>query len=227
MQKPRRGPGQARRCPGARMTGKAQSPPPGCGRIVLRLRYAFKGRCARRATRTRESAWLTSTRISPWHLPPANGPAAVSPMGESGTPGPQAGREGARRGRVARMTATGTATAAANGGQQPRRQRITPARFAAAWGRPGLKSRRPTLDEQQREQQRRCTQPDDARPARRRVPAHTEGPHGPARFRAWRSRSVNPQVPAPRRRLRGPALQRPGPGQCWHRRSGYRVPLRR
>ena len=40
------------------MTGKVQRPPPDCRRIVIRLRYGIKGRCDRRATRTRENAWF-------------------------------------------------------------------------------------------------------------------------------------------------------------------------
>ena len=45
--------------------GSCKRPPPGCRRMVIRLRYGIKGRCDRRTTSTGEHAWCTYTRISP------------------------------------------------------------------------------------------------------------------------------------------------------------------
>jgi hypothetical protein len=61
-----------------------------------------------------------------------------------------------------------------------------------AWSRP--RSYRPW--KQQREQQCQRTDPDSSRPTQRRMPAHTQGPDGLRRVRAWPSPSFNPRLGA-------------------------------
>jgi hypothetical protein len=60
-----------------------------------------------------------------------------------------------------------------------------------------LKSGRSTRGKQQREQQRRRTDPDGGRPTQRRMPAHAEGPDGLGRLQRWLSPSFNPWVRRP------------------------------
>jgi hypothetical protein len=85
---------EARPPSGPRMAAEAAKAP---HQTAAGLSYACgtasRGGCDRRATTTGKSAWLTYTPSRPLStLPPANRPAAVSPMGErGGGQGPQPG----------------------------------------------------------------------------------------------------------------------------------------